>query len=82
MLYSSVGAAQVAASPANPVMLDYATWFFATQESYPGTCAACLTAMTTPAAYAEYQKDWAVMQQIRAQGGGAVLDKILASMAG
>ncbi len=35
--YPSTGAAQAAASPINPVKLDYVSWAVATIQSYPGT---------------------------------------------
>jgi len=80
--YPTPGAAGAACSPAiaGPA-LDYVTWDIATRESLPGTCEACLEAATTQAAYQAYLDKWAIMQKIRQQGGGAVLDQVLASMA-
>jgi len=80
--YPSTGAAQAAASPINPVKLDYVSWAVATIQSYPGTSLAELAAETSQTAYKGYVQVWTIMQQMRQQPGvAAQYDAMLGAMA-
>ena len=81
-VYKSAGAAAAAASPINPVKLDYFDWKEATIESYPGENPQEQAADTTVKAYATYMAIWEICQIMRLQPGVAAQDDaLLAQMA-
>jgi hypothetical protein len=81
-LFPSVGAAQAASSPTNPVKLAYGPWAVATIQAQPGMSPAYYLAETTQTAYQGYLFVWGICQQMRTQPGvAAQWDAQLATMA-
>lgn len=81
--YPTTSAAVVAASPWNPTKLTYTQWVLATMDSELAGSWPYYFSETTPAAYMDYCRIWAICQAERAQPGpnglsvGQFMDQVL-----